>query len=180
MKLIDMLEKKNDYTKLKHIYKASFPSYERMPLFMLINSITKKNGFDLLGIYVENTLIGFFYVISQNDICLILFFAIGEHKRSKGYGSKALELIKEHFINHRIFLYIEKIDIKADNYKQQVDRKGFYLRNNYKSTNFEIKLFTNVFEVLISGNQITQEEYENILKKMTRGFNLAKVISNTT
>lgn len=176
MTLSNTIKSKDDKKKLKEIYISSFPSYERMPFFRLTNSSKKDKGFELLSIYDNETVIGFFYVILQKDICLILYFAIDEDKRSLGFGSQAITLIKEHFIGKRIFLYIEQIKPKAQNYEQQVKRKDFYVRNNFRPTNFQVVLSTEVFEVLIYGNEIEKEEYIQILRKMTGGINFAKVV----
>jgi GNAT superfamily N-acetyltransferase len=180
MTLSTLVESKTDKERIREIYVSSFPSYERMPFFMLVNSAKKNNGFDLLGIYDNDALIGFFYVILQNDICLILYFAIDAQRRSRGFGSQALELIKEHYMGKRIFLYIEQINSKAQNHEQQIKRKDFYLRNGFVPGNFNIILSKNVFEVLISGKKIAKGEYVSILKKMTGGINFAKVVNTST
>jgi hypothetical protein len=158
MILKSVFERIEDKNKIKHIYVSSFPAYERMPFFMLLNS-AKKNDFELLGIYEDSNLVGFFYDIIQNDICLILYFAIDEQNRSCGYGSEALKLIKQYYPNKRIFLYIEGLDVSAKNYKQQIMRKKFYLRNGFHPANYNIMLSNNKFEVLLFGESILEAEY---------------------
>jgi hypothetical protein len=177
MRLSNAIESKQDKKIIREIYISSFPSYERMPFFMLLHSTKKHKDFELLGIYNNDTLIGFFYVIVQNDICLILYFAIEANMRSQRFGSQALELIKKYFSDKRIFLYIEQINSKAQNYEQQIKRKAFYLRNGFVPGNFNILFSKNVFEVLICGETITKEEYVSILKKMTGGISVAKVVT---
>lgn len=177
MTLQKLVELRADKAQIRKIYISSFPSYERMPFVMLENSVKNNKGFELLGIYEDKVLIGFFYIILQNDICLILYFAIEEQKRSQGFGSKALELITQYYINYRIFLYIEDLDIKAANNKQQIKRRAFYLRNGFSPANINIIFSKNIFEVLIYGNIIKEEEYISILRKMTGGMNF--VISTT-
>jgi hypothetical protein len=178
MTLENIAEKKADRKKLKEIYISSFPAYERMPFFFMLRS-TKKQDREFLGIYDDDVLVGFFYVILKNDICLILYFAIDEGKRSSGYGSRAIGLISKKYENKRIFLYIEETDSRLNNYIQTKRRKDFYVRNGFTITNYYVILSKSRFEVLNYGKDISREEYVSILKQMTGGISIAKVIKKT-
>jgi len=175
MTLENIAEKKADRKKLKEIYISSFPAYERMPFFFMLRSI-KKQGIEFLGIYDADVLVGFFYVILKNDICLILYFAIDEGKRSSGCGSRAIGLIAKKYEDKRIFLYIEETDSNANNYIQTKRRKDFYVRNGFTITDYYVVLSKNRFEILNYGKEISREEYVSILKQMTGGISIAKVI----
>jgi GNAT superfamily N-acetyltransferase len=174
MTLENIAEKKADRKKVKKIYISSFPSYERMPFFFMLRSI-KKQDTELLGIYDDDVLVGFFYVILKNDICLLLYFAIDEDKRSSGYGSRAIGLISKKYEDKRIFLYIEETDSNSNNYIQTKRRKDFYVRNGFTVTDYYVVLSKNRFEILNYGKDICREEYVSILKQMTGGKNIAKV-----
>lgn len=98
------------YTKeIKNLYKEAFPRNERIPI-RILQLLTRKNKAKIYGIFDGGEFIGLLYNVYYKDIVLILYLAINNKFRGKGYGSKVLDLIKQKYSKNRIILNIEQID----------------------------------------------------------------------
>ncbi len=78
-----------DYREINYIYKQSFPKEERKPLLLLIFNILL-NRAELWCLCEENDICGFIYIINYQNMVFILYLAISNLKRSKGYGTYLL------------------------------------------------------------------------------------------
>ena len=52
---------------------------------------------------------------------------------------RILKSIKQKYRNYRIILCIEPVDKNSNNYEQRMKRKKFYLKNEFKDSNYTIK-----------------------------------------
>ena len=102
--------------KVKKLYKEAFPINERLPIFIL-KILSKKRKANFYEIYDNTSFIGMLYNVYYKDIVFVLYLAIDNQFRGKGYGSKVLNLIKEKYDKNRIILNIEKINEKAQQQK---------------------------------------------------------------
>lgn len=148
---------------VKKLYTSSFPKRERIP-FKILLKLCKRGKVDLLIFTDVDIFVGFAFIIKHKDIVFILYFAINDTIRGKGYGGKALQTIKNKYSGKRIILNIESTQIIGSNHEERVKRKNFYMKNGYK----EAKLFSRergeIFEMLILNGIIEKEEYCNLLK----------------
>src|SRR5699024_5106784 len=101
-----------DIDKFKTLYYSAFPKEERIPMSSLLRK-TKKDFIDLFAFYDKGVFVGFTYIVTYKDITLVFYLAIDDSFRSRGYGRKALNKIKEHYPNSRVILNIEAIDEKV-------------------------------------------------------------------
>lgn len=165
----NFLDIKNDREynkKVKKLYTSAFPKDERIP-FILLKLLARKNKAKFYGIYDNKKFVGLIYNIYYKDIILIYYFAIDKESRSKGYGSKILEFIKQKYNKHRIVLSIEQIDKNSNNYKQRVKRKQFYIKNGFKEANYIIKERKIIYEMLYyneNNKKVTLQEYKELMK----------------
>jgi len=164
LQLKNVSQNKKDFNKIKELYYEAFPREEVLPLFLL-RIKAKKENIDFLGIYDESQLIGLIYVVTYKDISCIMYFAITENVRGKGYGSKVLDLIKGKYKGNRIILYIEEIDKNVSNYEQRVKRKKFYEKNGFKDLQYKIREAGIYYEMLGYEGIVTKEEYEELMEK---------------
>ena len=65
------------------------------------------------------------------DFIFIQYIAIDSNVRSKGYGGKVIEKIKEIYPEYRIALGIEQLNKEAKNNELRIRRKNFYLKNGF-------------------------------------------------
>ena len=75
-----------DREDIRKIYLASFPKYEQLP-FWVLRFLTVRKGIDTVGYYDGDELCGFTYTVTAGKILFVLFFAVKEELRGKGYGS---------------------------------------------------------------------------------------------
>ena len=152
--------------KIKELFYKSFPKNERMPLWFLLKR-AKMDFVDFIAIYDNNVFVGFTYLITNRNLTFVLYLAINDKIRSKGYGRRVLSQIKEKYPNNRIILNIEVVDETASNYEHRVKRKMFYIRNGYQNSNFIVKDHGGLYELMIYGSDVTKEEYYDLIKRFT-------------
>ena len=137
---------KNLYSK----YEEIFPSNERKPLGHIKN-LYNKGFLEIIEILDEEEIVGFFItnILPQNPYVLLDFFAIFPEQQSKGYGSKAINLLKELYKNHEgIYIEVEKPD-KLDQDINKYRRIKFYERLGFYNLGYELKLFNVAFSTFI-------------------------------
>ena len=157
------LDKTTIKEKVKELYITEFPKYERYPFWFLIYKSKKENS-DFYVIYDDTEYIGLLYLTHYKDIVYIFYLAIDPVQQSKGYGSEILHYLTQMYKDKRLLLNIEKVDPSADNYKQRSKRKNFYEKNGFKNTNFEIEKKDIVYEILFSGKEVYEYEYDALFK----------------
>ncbi len=163
-----------DIKEIKHIYHTSFLKEDRMPLIMMyIMSKTKTT--DFLTFYDKETLCGFIYMATIDNITFIMFFAVDAIHRSKGYGSAILEKVQETYPTNKIIVSIEPCNEKNDNFKSNMRRKQFYINNGYIDTMFALDMGGKVQEVLIKNGAFDAGEFTTFFKKYSNGMITPKI-----
>lgn len=152
------------YAKIKRLYKKAFPPNERKP-FSLIRAMQKKGKTDIWYFEDNNNFVGLVITINSDDIILIDYLAVDEKSRSKGYGTKILDCISEHYKPRSIFLEIEIPYESAENYKERVRRKNFYINAGFTPMNTYAKLFGVDMELMGKGCFLDYEGYRNFYLK---------------
>ncbi len=146
----------DDFNLFWQLYQTAFPEEERLPLAFLFG---KNQESDLIACYDETTFCGFYSTVTFGDITHIMFFAIKEELRDRGYGSQVLHLIAERYSGNRIILDIEAEDPKAANNHQRIRRKAFYKRNGYTESEIAYIWRTVPYQILIQNGTITSSEF---------------------
>lgn len=159
-----------EHNNVKKLYYSAFPPIERLPLWFLLWRSKDKNIM-FYNIFDKELWIGFIYLIKYKDIIFVFYFAIDSNIRSKGYGGRILNKIKNEYPGNRIILYIEAIEKNADNIEQRIRRKQFYIENGFKDSGYILKLKSGKYELLIYGNKIVEEEFYKLIKYFS-GFML--------
>lgn len=154
-----------NYSKVIDLYKEAFPGVQRVPSWILRCIMRNgKVGFNVL--YEYDIWIGLIYIVEYKDIVFVQFFAISESRRSGGYGSKVVDLMRDMHSGKRIVLNIEELDEQSENYQQRVKRKDFYGRNGFISSGYIVKEPGERLEMLILGGNISKEEIEAMYKSL--------------
>ena len=152
---------KND---IKKMYINSFMKAERFP-FWLLKYCSKEKNVIFNEISNNEGTVGMNYIIDCSDFAYLMYFAIDENQREKGYGSKVLEdLIKKH---KNVMLCIERPDMNFCGDKER--RKKFYIRNGFYETNKFIYDSGVEYELLCTNKEllITEEKLQERYIKMT-------------
>ncbi len=154
---------KENLSKLKRLYKKSFPKSELKP-FSLIEKKVKDGTAEICGIFGDDIFSGLMINAKYGDIVLIDYLAIDPDFQNKGIGSTALKLLFEKYPSNRIILEIEATDIDVPDLENRKNRKNFYLRNGLKVMPYKVDLFGVEMEILTFGGDVDFKEYFSLQK----------------
>lgn len=154
-----------DMQKLKELNKEAFPKEEREDVDLFVE-YTEDGYSDFWAIYDDETFVGFVLLARKPPIAYIGFFAIDSKIRSKGYGSRSLDLLKTLYPDYQLVLDIERIDELHDNTLQRKSRKEFYLRNGFQESGYNLTYNGLVFEILFFGDTFDKETYLAMMEEM--------------
>lgn len=144
---------------------SAFPQEERIEIKEMLELIKDKK-IEVSAIYDADTFIGFYALVVQKPIAYIFFLAIDSTKRSQGYGTKALALMKEQYSDYQIVLDMESIEETAENIIQRKSRKKFYLRNGYYETGFYMKYNGLTMEILCNNPIFNSNDFKLLLQNL--------------
>ena len=113
--------------KIRMLYREAFPKCERKP-FSIIKEMTKKGKTDMWYFEDESGFAGLCTTINGPDTILIDYLAVARKRRGTGVGSRMLKTLLEHYKDFGVFLEIEELDDNAENSKERIRRREFYLR----------------------------------------------------
>ena len=154
------------YEKAKHTLKTAFPKKEQSPLWAL-RLFSKHEGVDFLSYYDnEDNYIGVSYSIHDNNSLLLLYLAIDENQRSKGYGTKIIKYLQDKDNISTTVLDIESPYEECSNIEERVNRLHFYEHLGFVSSEQEI--IEPLCHYLILG---TKKEY-------TTSFNKQEIVDS--
>lgn len=159
---------------MKKIYLEAFPKSERKP-FGMMKYRARQGTMELFVIKEERRPVGLAITVLYHDLVLLDYFAIDRAVRGQAYGSRALQLLKEHYKGKRFLLEIELLDDRAPNQEARIQRKHFYLKNGMKETGLQVCVFQVPMEVLTDGSSVTYEEYHELYRDSIGAFFARKV-----
>ena len=149
---------------IQRLYEDAFPKNERHPLRNLLT--TPNSPAETMALYDGELFCGFAVLLNGRDISHIIYFAIEESLRGKGYGSAALQVLHEYKTGRRIMVDIELESPSAPNNEQRRKRKQFYLRNGYAMTSIQYRWQREDYEILAYGGDISEEEYDDFWEQL--------------
>ncbi|WP_418665768.1 GNAT family N-acetyltransferase [Allofournierella sp.] len=154
-----------DIKALESLNNEAFPKEERMEICEMMQLISKQI-IEVTAVYDDDTFVGFYALSVRKPIAYVFFLAIDSTKRSRGYGSKALALMKEQYADYQIVLDMERLDEDADNIEQRKSRKRFYLRNGYYETGFFLDYNDLIMEVLCTDAKLNADSFRILLENI--------------
>ena len=147
-------------------YIKIFPKEERKELKTIEQNYDKKIT-KFIKICENNQFVGFFIIntIKNSQYVQLDYFAILEKYQNKGYGTKAIQLLKKQMEAYEgIFVEIEKLGLgkdKQDNLLRE-RRAKFYETLGFEKLNFELKWFgtliLSIYVLPISTHKDTEEK----------------------
>ena len=163
------LSKSPNPDKAKKLYISAFPKYERLPWWVL-RFLTLNKIANITCYYADGEFCGFTYDVITHNILYLMFFAVKEELRGKGYGSAILEYLKKNNPDKAITLNIELIDSAAENAAERVRRIEFYKKNGFFDTNHNIDEVGGTFRVLSTKAELDKEAYLKAFTGITLGL----------
>lgn len=168
--------KKCQWPEIKEIYMEAFPKRERKPYLTLRHSVRTGKAV-LMTAVEEQKLLGFVVLMPYKNMIMVDYLAVSSKIRSKGTGSYIMENVCRQYADKKIILLIECLDDQADNQKQRIARRKFYIKNGFSSSGIFIRGVGGWMEILKSGGVVSKEEYLELQKYAlgTLLFKLSKI-----
>ena len=154
---------------IKKLYQTAFPKEELLP-WWLVRLLTIQKCVNLTGYYSGETFAGFTFTATAGNILFILFFAVEENSRGKGFGSEILQYLKDCNPGKTIVLNVEPVDERAENNDQRIRRMAFYKKNGFYDTGYNIREVGGVFRVLATAPELDTAAYGKVFRKMSLGL----------
>lgn len=165
--------KKTYYTQVNKIYKKSFPVEER---YISLSKMIHNSKTELYCLVDNEIVLGIIYLIHYKDMIFILYLAVNEEIRSKGYGSYLLKWCLKKYKDKKIYLNIEEVKEDFEDYEIRKKRLNFYLKNGFFITNYISNEKFGNFNILSNNLEIDINQYR-ILDKVVAEI-LNEPISN--
>ena len=150
--------KQVDRKKVKEIYTSSFLKEDRMPFWMMLGMARLWNT-QFLAFYDKDVLCGFLYLAKTKNLVFVMFFAVDETLRSKGYGSQILFQLQKMYPNQKIVISIEPCVEGVQDLKERIRRKQFYLKNGYVESGYFFRMGKKDQEIIIKNGQFSKKEF---------------------
>ena len=159
------------WQQINSLAKEAFPPEEYLAPDKLVE-MSEAENFDFLVLTDEGDFVGFMVVQTYKNLAYLFFLAIDSSRRSKGYGSYAIEALKEAYPEKKQVVDFEMLDEKADNYEQRKKRRNFYLRNGYKETGLFLSYLGVDYEVFCMDEEFEVGEFKELMTTIqVEGFN---------
>lgn len=159
------------WNEINNLAKEAFPPEEYLAPTDLVK-MSRADNFDFLLLTDDEQFVGFMVVQTYKDLAYLFFLAIDLSCRSKGYGSYAIEALKEAYPEKKQVVDFEMLDEQADNYEQRRKRRNFYLRNGYKETGLFLSYLGVDYEVFCMGDEFDVDEFKELMTTIqVEGFN---------
>lgn len=110
-----------DYDKVVELFNEAFPDYELYPIWIM-RLMALRKGVDFLAFYDGDEFIGIYYDACTDRLHFGLYIAIVKDKRSGGYGTQIIDMMRKRYSGKEYAFNIEVIDESADNIEQR--KKG--------------------------------------------------------
>lgn len=175
LRAIPVSYRNSNYKRVCRTMIEAFPETERMPMWVLrLLARRKLTKFNV--ILDEENFCGILYTVENRKYVFILYLAVSEEVRSKGYGSQILDFVKKNANGRNIVLHVEYPVANAENAKQRASRMRFYARNGILDTGYFFGEGDEKYAVLSSDvTEIDIESYKSLLRYMTFGFYVPKM-----
>ncbi len=157
-----------DAQEVERLLEAAFPPYERPP-FSFLTTQAEREEVSLLAYRDEGLFCGFAFMIEDARLAYVLFLAVGEGVRSKGYGARMLADIERRCPGKTIALDIEPVIEGAPNVVQRQRRRDFYLRNGFAPTGFANCFEGDAYEVLAKGPGFDPGRFLALVNELPEG-----------
>lgn len=152
-----------DLKLLETITKQSFPQEEYVAPEIIIKMAEKDKNIFYLALYDNENLVGYVVVKLYKMYCYLFFLAISPDYRSNGYGSKAIDFIKNQFKDYKHIVDFEMVDETAENNEERIKRRNFYIKNGYKPTGMFLKYLNLSFEIFTMNDDFDLEIYKDLM-----------------
>ncbi|ORX54335.1 hypothetical protein BCR36DRAFT_403397 [Piromyces finnis] len=159
-----VIENKIENKRIHDLYFEAFPPNERLTYWILQRRVKQERA-EQWNLYDENQWVGWVYLIKlkERDYIYIFYFAIHADFRGKGYGTKALKAILEHYKNYRIILCLEDWREDTPDKEIRIKRHNFYLKCGFQDLPYIQKEPKLSFATMRYGDSIKPKEFKEMI-----------------
>lgn len=160
MNIMEVVSYNNKYFDgVNDIYNRSFPKCER---YMLLEDLLKAEHTQLHCLVDGDDVKGFVYTIHYNKLVFILYLAVNEKERLKGYGSVLMKWCLNNYKDCKVFLNIDELDDKKEDFEVRKRRLCFYQKNGLYISNIMSSDKSENFHVLSNQQVVDIDEYTTL------------------
>lgn len=142
---------------VEKLYLAAFPANERRPLDDLLNDPSGHG--ETIAFYDGDAFVGFVCLLTAGDIVHVIYFAIAENLRGRGFGGEVLALVRGQRPGMRVIADLEAQSPDAPNAGERARRRAFYMRNGFAPTGVAYAWRGEEYEILCAGGRLTDAEF---------------------
>lgn len=169
----------SEYAQIRKLIGRAFPKNEQFPMWLLRFLAVRKN-IDFLAYYDGETFCGITYTVQNENMVFVLYLAVNDVVRSKGYGSAILAHLKTLYGGKALSLNVEPLEQNAKNYTQRVKRIEFYKRNGFERTDYFVVDKSEKYLILSTEKYFSIKNYQAVLKYLSYGLYMPKIKMNTS
>ena len=157
-----------EYKDVCRLMRTAFPQNEQIPIWLL-RVLAFRKSVNFRAFYEDEQFCGILYTVEDDKYIFVLYLAVNDRIRSKGYGTKILDWLKQH-TEKIIVLNVEAINPSAGNALQREKRITFYSRNGIFDTGYRFIDEDETYSVLASDiDYFDSKEYEMLLSRFSFG-----------
>lgn len=153
---------KSSIGQVSELYHTAFPEDERAPFRMLLSKAEKPNV-SFFSCYDGEEWIGLLYVVNYRDLSYVFYFAVEESRRGRGFGTAILKAAQKKYRGRRLFLAIEEVDEKYENYPQRLSRQHFYERAGFRPSGQKMQEGKVIYDLMTTGGRVSPKEYRRLI-----------------
>lgn len=150
--------------KVRALYKRAFPRRERMPLRLLRRSAGAP-CVEWQAWFCREAFVGFTYLVKDEQIAYLFYFAVEEAVRSRGIGGAILDAILQQHEGKTLVLDVETCAEEAKNLTQRKKRLQFYLRHGFAPAGFWWQHRGVHYTALCRGGSVGEERMKQFFQK---------------
>ncbi len=154
-----------ELSEVYRLQKEAFPPQEQYPFPVLLALASGKD-------------VSYQYLSFNSGICALLFYSITDRAvylfylavkdscRGKGIGSRLLSWLREKAGRRPIYLNIDPVDERFDDYRAREKRLLFYQKNGFSDTGFMMTDRSGTYQILSSDGAFDPAAYKKAVYKL--------------
>ena len=158
MKLAQLNRQQIEQVHKEHMV-HDFPKPELKPLDMIYKALDK-GCYECLGLFDEDNLIGYVYLVKKDNSYLVDYIATFPEIRNNGAGGQLLSLLDEYLSDaDNIIGEVEDPDFTEDPDERNLQQRrlGFYKRNGCRDTGLRVTCFGVHFIIMETGSKTSTD-----------------------
>lgn len=150
---------------MRMLYTASYGGRKTIPFDDLV---AVSDRCDLIGLYDGDVFVGFFFTLRHKGVDIVLYMAIVEHLRRKGYGTQAVRIASRVYEGDRIVLLPDAPGVgdRLQNTRYTVIR---YLDTlGFEDALYRYHFLNYDYQVLCYGGTVSKDEMDDSMRSLRR------------